>query len=198
MPRRSPVHPRTCGEHKIGAAMTGDKAGSSPHVRGTLFEDLHGQARIRFIPARAGNTFCAGLPYKVSTVHPRTCGEHAACRCRDPRARGSSPHVRGTLVWDSQMFCPFRFIPARAGNTVHPPAQMCASPVHPRTCGDHHVILKGRGLPVGSSPLVRGTRWPLLREAKPSRFTPARAGNTSNTKNTRSMRPVHPRTCGEH
>ena len=38
------------------------------------------QARIRFIPAQAGNTRAIRLPIQYPTVHPRAGGEHALKR----------------------------------------------------------------------------------------------------------------------
>ena len=44
------VHPRVCGEHASEKRSSRTAPGSSPRVRGTLFD------RARFIPACAGNT----------------------------------------------------------------------------------------------------------------------------------------------
>ena len=56
-PRPSPpaVHPRTCGEHSFSVTHAGAPAGSSPHVRGTLWHRKGRLLNNRFIPARAGN-----------------------------------------------------------------------------------------------------------------------------------------------
>ena len=49
------VHPRSCGEQGRGSSATRRWTGSSPLVRGTEVIGECGHARIRFIPARAGN-----------------------------------------------------------------------------------------------------------------------------------------------
>src|SRR5690606_29452750 len=111
-------------------------------------------------------------------VHPRTCGEHWAGRCR---ARVS-----------------LRFIPAPAGNTRVPIMDAPPMPVHPRTCGEHVVEHNAEGGGSGSSPHLRGTPLCLLGGLFGLRFIPAPAGNTSPQAARMGWAAVHPRTCGEH
>ena len=152
------VHPRTCGEH--------------PDLPGD------GAERHRFIPARAGNTALLADGPAAGPVHPRTCGEHLDGLPPPDPWFGSSPHVRGTPPHDRLGLRRFRFIPARAGNTL-PTARFLPLPsVHPRTCGEHYETWDEEKRMDGSSPHVRGT----LRGAGLMRPRPA----------------VHPRTCGEH
>ena len=96
------VHPRPCGEHCAATCPRRCGTGSSPPVRGTPTALTLRFVGIpsRFIPARAGNTTCAGNRLRVyaAEVHPRPCGEHnvlcnASCVSTRP---GSSPPVRGT------------------------------------------------------------------------------------------------------
>ena len=49
------VHPRACGERLTAATRPKRRAGSSPRLRGTLAQELSGNAGCRFIPAPAGN-----------------------------------------------------------------------------------------------------------------------------------------------
>jgi len=94
--RRDPVHPRVCGEHRVGMIMTVFLIGSSPRVRGT---SVLGKSTIgiwRFIPACAGN-----IPHRCGIrsrrpVHPRVCGEHPGVLRKNLPLSGSSPRVRGT------------------------------------------------------------------------------------------------------
>ena len=51
-----PVHPRGCGEHLPPNPIIVSDSGSSPRVRGTLHITASIVARVRFIPAGAGNT----------------------------------------------------------------------------------------------------------------------------------------------
>ena len=59
-------------------------------------------------------------------------------------------------------------------------------------CGEHHTCH------AGSSPHVRGTRFPQLDNRRPRRFIPACAGNTTTPRQNNVLIPVHPRMCGEH
>ncbi len=55
-PAARAVHPRGCGEHHNVLDFDLRFIGSSPRVRGTQPSSLRSRARIRFIPAGAGNT----------------------------------------------------------------------------------------------------------------------------------------------
>ena len=152
-------------------------AGSSPHLRGTFLSSGRKVKFVRFIPASAGNMpFPAFFPYQPRfipasagnilrkgtksgqlTVHPRICGEHFWFDRSDPRAAGSSPHLRGT-------WCPLRyknrhcwFIPASAGNMTTDPSFITCSSVHPRICGEHSKWFTPPSDRGGSSPHLRGT-----------------------------------------
>ena len=70
------VHPRACGEHRRLAMRRRRVIGSSPRVRGTPSQGPQKVPRLRFIPARAGNTECAAIFAVYKAVHPRACGEH--------------------------------------------------------------------------------------------------------------------------
>ena len=113
-------------------------------------------------------------------------------------AGGSSPLARGTRTNCCRQYCLRRFIPARAGNTSTPSTRPSASPVHPRSRGEHTPSSFARPSCSGSSPLARGTR-PVVRQHRlDQRFIPARAGNTRSPNTRASTRPVHPRSRGEH
>jgi hypothetical protein len=75
-------------------------AGSSPRVRGTLVLPWLGEARPRFIPARAGDTRCKSIETCLVAVHPRACGGHRKRFIIRNHISGSSPRVRGTLPLD--------------------------------------------------------------------------------------------------
>ena len=94
--RRSPVHPRVCGERGAATRTRIAGRGSSPRVRGTPGRRLVCAVGRRFIPACAGNAFigCLVLFGRV----------------------GSSPRVRGTRAFGGGQPRPVRFIPACAGN----------------------------------------------------------------------------------
>ena len=115
---RKSVHPRACGEHKYAVHDDLLRAGSSPRVRGTRSDAARRPDRVRFIPARAGNTCWKWVCQNLSMVHPRACGEHMTNSDALPTAVGSSPRVRGTRCREREQPFQTRFIPARAGNTI--------------------------------------------------------------------------------
>ena len=115
-----------------------------------------------------------------------------------PSAGGSSPLARGTPRWVVPGADSRRFIPARAGNTDQRKLRQVIEAVHPRSRGEHQPANSNEPSPLGSSPLARGTLRARLNVIAPSRFIPARAGNTPRPGRGRSYRPVHPRSRGEH
>ena len=116
-----PVHPRVCGEHRVGVDVEEISFGSSPRVRGTLFVTPSRYNVGRFIPACAGNMSNDEGKTSAGTVHPRVCGEHLLHRCDDWLQGGSSPRVRGTYKLISFVVLGIRFIPACAGNIYAAP-----------------------------------------------------------------------------
>jgi len=133
---------------------------------------------LRFIPARAGNTWLLRKLRTPTAVHPRTRGEH---------------------VDQDQVFAVLRrFIPARAGNTKSHTMPCVLIAVHPRTRGEHADVLNDPAIDDGSSPHARGTLEHHPRQSVHSRFIPARAGNTRHERGRHATVAVHPRTRGEH
>ncbi len=173
-----PVHPRASGEHIAGADPIRQYAGSSPRERGTHVHLITQRPKLRFIPARAGNTSPPSPPTWPRAVHPRASGEHIRFRDVSPGPNGSSPRERGTPARADTREHHHRFIPARAGNTwavrLQPPV-MC-----------------------GSSPRERGTQNCNLGYRDRPRFIPARAGNTMRHQIRHPRPAVHPRASGEH
>ena len=111
-------HPRVCGEHPEKVQAVEADAGSSPRVRGTLFEHglphgIHG-----IIPACAGNTLRSKRQTCRMRDHPRVCGEHFVKLPNSISVYGSSPRVRGTHIHVRGFGKQHRIIPACAGNTT--------------------------------------------------------------------------------
>ena len=146
-----------CGEHLHPSARMNADAGSSPRVRGTLYEPFEVPTNDRFIPACAGNTFLDCFKRRMSAVHPRVCGEHAKLITRRVDCFGSSPRVRGTRHVQNDTSLYGRFIPACAGNTLRPDGGKSKPAVHPRVCGEHFLRKMIHQCEGGSSPRVRGT-----------------------------------------
>ena len=177
---RSAVHPRVCGELVVPTPAAGEKAGSSPRVRGTPTRHRPPEANRRFIPACAGNSPPRSSMSRRTTVHPRVCGELQRvstrakrrprfipacagnsfnCRVTGRLHTGSSPRVRGTR--------------RRGGGPCR------GSPVHPRVCGELRAASLLKWPTNGSSPRVRGTRPRAGRKHCEVRFIPACAGNSA-------------------
>ena len=171
-------HPRTCGEHFTFHFHKCCCRGSSPHMRGTPYVAHSFTAKARIIPAHAGNTSATDACTPYSRDHPRTCGEHDIYTYEESRARGSSPHMRGTL------FCTQRWA-VGVGD-------------HPRTCGEHQVGQRGRRRHRGSSPHMRGTHSSSQDTNLERGIIPAHAGNTYYKTRKNYLLRDHPRTCGEH
>ena len=90
------VHPRSRGEHHFGLEVVQPVHGSSPLARGTPGNKRPEEERLRFIPARAGNTITPGLYSVYLPVHPRSRGEHYYDNSQSLANAGSSPLARGT------------------------------------------------------------------------------------------------------
>ena len=101
--RPQAVHPRVCGEHSSEGRKAFTVSGSSPRVRGTQRYRWRATTHHRFIPACAGNTITNCPESTGETVHPRVCGEHEQYLCRPVLYPGSSPRVRGTLIFQHVM-----------------------------------------------------------------------------------------------
>ena len=194
----APVHPRVRGEHRNARPVRPLRSGSSPRARGTPGGRLSPVARLRFIPACAGNTPAISAMSAMCSVHPRVRGEHLTPELCGTLDRGSSPRARGTRrsAFASQRRT--RFIPACAGNTCSWRPAPRARSVHPRVRGEHCIRLKRNGAFVGSSPRARGTPIRSGSPTAPRRFIPACAGNTMYSGSELLDRPVHPRVRGEH
>ena len=135
--KHHPVHPRACGEHPRRVYFVYGDSGSSPRLRGTFRHRSHPPGPIRFIPAPAGNIPRAPPKKRLTSVHPRACGEHKTGILHPPGEIGSSPRLRGTCSHGVVMVRFFRFIPAPAGNIGAVPICQPTPSVHPRACGEH-------------------------------------------------------------
>ena len=192
------VHPRAGREHPAIILWSAAVIGSSPRGRGTPLEHSAARRCRRFIPARAGNTAHRLIPRQRYPVHPRAGGEHCPVADHPQTVAGSSPRGRGTPIRDIPPEFPYRFIPARAGNTGSEfPSRTCSS-VHPRAGGEHSQERKISKEKIGSSPRGRGTHNARYLMVTLPRFIPARAGNTATGPALNWIKAVHPRAGGEH
>ena len=151
-------HPRMCGEHSLTRkrSMTRPgssphvrgahrrcsfvletKKGSSPHVRGALMAESLFTENGRIIPACAGSTGNRTGNRAAIRDHPRMCGEHRDELMRSRANVGSSPHVRGALVYRGKGIFDLGIIPACAGSTLPDEKGYVNFGDHPRMCGEH-------------------------------------------------------------
>ena len=191
-------HPRVCGEHQHGKQRLADYGGSSPRMRGTRARAKAERKRFGIIPAYAGNTT---NDYDFDTPrrdHPRVCGEHPSYMSRGRYEVGSSPRMRGTLVFLESSYCPVGIIPAYAGNTPSTSPTVSRRRDHPRVCGEHFNAVRNAASPQGSSPRMRGTPTILPGRHRGHGIIPAYAGNTVTLSAMHEAYWDHPRVCGEH
>ena len=172
--------------------------GSSPLARGTLSRGYGAQRGNRLIPARAGNTPSLLSPIPAIPAHPRSRGEHLMPVQTGRIILGSSPLARGTLGAVVMNASLMRLIPARAGNTTRPERSTKPRAAHPRSRGEHSLLIIPAVLLAGSSPLARGTPHALDAPAVTIRLIPARAGNTQVDPKYYGALAAHPRSRGEH
>ena len=148
-------------------------------------------------PRHAGNSRAGACRAPASSDHPRACGELARYGSIFLPGFGSSPRMRGTrsLAIDTRWLQ--RIIPAHAGNSRRCCSPARVGPDHPRACGELAIPLYITPGPVGSSPRMRGTRFPGSVQHDDTRIIPAHAGNSATGVSRACGRPDHPRACGE-
>ena len=168
--------------HVRGRSFLGDmyfqRIGFIPACTGTLGGPAQQREPARFIPACTGTLRTAWWKLKCLRVHPRVYGDAQLGSRPDtgrqgssPRVRGrssrppvrkpiaasgSSPRVRGRLVEDVVALARLGFIPACTGTLSPRWAPAMSLWVHPRVYGDAQLAMPSKGVPLGSSPRVRG------------------------------------------
>ena len=175
-----------------------ERAGSSPHMRGTPLQQVIVNLPFGIIPAYAGNTDRSADSAHAPRDHPRICGEHSMRRAVAFACRGSSPHMRGTLTSRFAYSEAMGIIPAYAGNTHLAGLLVWGGGDHPRICGEHRMICSCNAFCSGSSPHMRGTPSSSSSSFSDSGIIPAYAGNTMVVSKVFFSAWDHPRICGEH
>ena len=165
-------------------------------MRGQRDRLAHIGARDRIIPARAGPTRPSSVVAFGNADHPRSCGANHSHKHLDRLSIGSSPLVRGQLVFVTGDFPVERIIPARAGPTVRSRISVQPSPDHPRSCGANRPDRRRGESMSGSSPLVRGQQAMAPPASRQQRIIPARAGPTYENQAKTYRGADHPRSCG--
>ena len=192
------AHPRSRGEHKSDEWINESIGGSSPLTRGAPLILFFAGGAHGLIPAHAGSTreqSCRWCPFGA---HPRSRGEHHRRTQRGRIPRGSSPLTRGARAAAPGCFAPPGLIPAHAGSTVGVFFVFCGVGAHPRSRGEHFLLLFWFRVPVGSSPLTRGALCFEFQALGFCGLIPAHAGSTPRAAMCSSAARAHPRSRGEH
>ena len=129
--------------------------GSSPQVRGKLFNPADSEPVRRLIPAGAGKTTLRIQDQEVDSAHPRRCGENGIPVAQTTDNQGSSPQVRGKRASSTCGAALVRLIPAGAGKTQPKLVLYRVSAAHPRRCGENSLYdaqgkFKGRLISAGA------------------------------------------------
>lgn len=111
------VHPRAGGGNNIASSASGHGFGPSPRRRATRAPLTRPAARVRAIPARAGETAPRCRRSPATGVYPRAGGRIARPRLSSMMSRGPSPRRRGRWEENEQCVDPLGPIPAQAGET---------------------------------------------------------------------------------
>ena len=110
-------HPRGCGEHGTPEYAHIWDGGSSPRMRGALYDPITVGIDVGIIPADAGSTLDLLHSAALNEDHPRGCGEHVG---------DVTQQLPGTGI-----------IPADAGSTAYLRRLHQNGGDHPRGCGEH-------------------------------------------------------------
>ena len=156
------------------------------------------EAKIRLIPARAGNIARRGPSASKAGAHPRRCGENEHVRQNGTNICGSSPQVRGKQWAKEHEVSLGRLIPAGAGKTGARHESQTPNAAHPRRCGENQALFLLPCFTFGSSPQVRGKPFSFSAGCSERRLIPAGAGKTRPYIYPPVGRPAHPRRCGEN
>ena len=174
------------------------KVGSSPRVRGKLWDLVAVFVNAGLIPACAGKTFPAMSRVRYIRAHPRVCGENTNDTISAALEGGSSPRVRGKHAPAETRSAGERLIPACAGKTPVTLNVTSAAGAHPRVCGENPRPRPDASQDSGSSPRMRGKRERAEAAPLPVGLIPAHAGKTWCAFQFDCMPWAHPRACGEN
>ena len=131
------AHPRIRGEYGPVLAYPVAVAGSPPHSRGILRDQVVQEAEARLTPAFAGNTVGWAREYQVREAHPRIRGEYQEIVTQPFADRGSPPHSRGIQSLLTLTLTLVGLTPAFAGNTETTCARSARPRAHPRIRGEY-------------------------------------------------------------
>ena len=190
-------HPRGCGEKMAPHGALGCLAGSSPRVRGKALPPRRQPPFCRIIPAGAGKSRRMRRTAPSLPDHPRGCGEKVPAWVQQAACLGSSPRVRGKVLWCAVRDLLRGIIPAGAGKRTAPERPRPRKRDHPRGCGEKPAGSGWAWWAWGSSPRVRGKGAQARLRRGRRRIIPAGAGKSSAGVGVWWCGRDHPRGCGE-
>ena len=167
-------------------------------MRGSLDYLFHIDVDCGIIPAGAGLTRSGSPTSCAARDHPRGCGAHTPRSIKLFLSSGSSPRVRGSPRAIASAQTPAGIIPAGAGLTIAMIDMDDLGGDHPRGCGAHEAAPFSASRRAGSSPRVRGSRFPKSVTTSFAGIIPAGAGLTPVRPLARLVCRDHPRGCGAH
>ena len=190
------VYPRVCGgtvDKEGSETMT---SGLSPRVRGNPVSGSPPRARMRSIPACAGEPTSTRTTRARQRVYPRVCGgtfyEVTLLGVGD----GLSPRVRGNRIDDGSILGVVGSIPACAGEPFRRCQHGRRCRVYPRVCGGTNEPSGATAAARGLSPRVRGNRERQDARRGRRRSIPACAGEPRRLRAGIRRSAVYPRVCG--
>ena len=113
-------------------------------------------------------------------------------------SQGSSPLTRGKRARPPKPPTAPRLIPAHAGKTINGQSFTFPAGAHPRSRGENQAPHGGRLRGLGSSPLTRGKRPPVVSSMLRPGLIPAHAGKTISANLDGVPTAAHPRSRGEN
>ena len=194
--RRRWVYPRVCGGTHISSSSARAIWGLSPRVRGNPRRVPAHQARLRSIPACAGEPGRPQIRSVLREVYPRVCGGTTPSSDSGDTSHGLSPRVRGNPAGPDLRSPRQRSIPACAGEPRRGVRPHDTDRVYPRVCGGTSTTNSTRSRSRGLSPRVRGNLHPAGRGDRAVRSIPACAGEPHRGQAGVEPERVYPRVCG--
>ena len=190
------VYPRPRGGTICSSVSATSPGGLSPPTRGNPAGERAGPARIRSIPAHAGEPCARPRCTGGREVYPRprggTRGEHPL----PGTSPGLSPPTRGNRRFISVYSDVGGSIPAHAGEPCAASRARGAVRVYPRPRGGTALRAARRAGVVGLSPPTRGNRAELSFADSAEGSIPAHAGEPASPLSTCRRRAVYPRPRG--
>ena len=170
--------------------------GSSPRTRGKDLASRAGKPCLRFIHAKAGESFRRRRILRQQTVHPREGGGKMLFLHAVALSWGSSTRRRGKVCPQKPVAANLRFIHAKAGESLLLDEPLLPLAVHPREGrgkGERSSLLADRH---GSSTRRRGKANRPARLSSSARFIHAKAEESTRLAGSCTKTRVHPREGG--